>query len=1019
MAKVKVRPIGIAPLRIAPYSLVQDLGHSPLLYLCWLNTTYSNLTILGVVTHNPDMAKKTRILVETTQCQKDALASVLEENGATLTEWITDNIAEATADYSVKPLVAPKELTTLELLENADKVMSTLAKVGWAFSNDDTSYLSHDIHPYPAKFIPQIPRHIIAQLSMSGETVWDPFGGSGTTALESVLLGRQAVSSDVNPLSAVIGKGKILTLTKEDEDFLLKITEELEIIAGSEASVRDAFRRFEPLNRFEPEVPNFERWFHTQAIAELSYIRARICEFPSDKCRRLATVCLSKIILRSSYQDSETRYTKCDRGFPPGKVIRLFAGALESSLKKVRYLGTFLRFREAEFLTADLRHEPVVAQSSVDLIVTSPPYPNATDYHLYHRFRLFWLGFDPRELGKKEIGSHLRHQKEGNGIEHYLDEMELCLRKMHAALRPGRFAVMVIGDALFSGKMYHTAGLVGERAKAAGFMVLGEIERELPNHRRSFVSAARRLKSESLLVLRKPIESVHAHIYPPPYKLWPYEAAIREAEIEQLIGTRPREQLGGIMTATISPLRIDKLRRLTFSHSFAATNIHQERTWQAVLENGDALTAAARKDPKYVTHGIHAYKGKFYPQLARSLFNLAELSPGQKILDPFCGSGTVPLEAYLNGMQGIGFDMNPLAVKIARAKTDILLVDPHLRDRLLAQFQEGIEKLSPSDDDSVFPSMAANEIKSWFAKNVRRKLAALLHAIRTVPEIRVKEYLEVLLSNIVREVSQQDPEDLRIRRRSPQLGDAPVFELYAKHLSEQRQRLIDFARRSNSAPCRFGSVQIHESDSREPSTLNLANIDDGTIDAIVTSPPYATALPYIDTDRLSILLLDGRPPNQRTLIEESLTGSREIRTATRRDLELAIDGNEFSSIPSPSAQRIISRVYRLNKGAKVGFRRKNMAALLYRYFADMTKVFQTADKALKGGGFAFFVIGDTVTEAGGVKVPIKSADVLVETASMLGWKIRERIPITVTTEKRPHTRNSIKDNDIIWCEKPA
>lgn len=965
------------------------------------------------------MPKKTKILVETSRSQKDALTIVLEENGATLTEWITDNIAEATTDYSVEPMTAPPDLSALADLADNNRVMATLNDVTWAFTDDHTTYLSHDIHPYPAKFIPQIPRNVIAQLSMPGETVWDPFGGSGTTALECVLLGRQAVSSDVNPLSEVIGKGKIVTLAKEDEDFLRLLTEELEIIATSKESVIDAFRRFEPLNRFEPEIPNCSQWFHPQAVAELSYLRARISTFPTDKCKRLATVCLSKIILRSSYQDSETRYTRCIRDFHPGKVIRLFAGALESSLKKVRYLGTFLRFREARFCTADLRKESVVAPSSIDLIVTSPPYPNATDYHLYHRFRLFWLGFDPRELGKKEIGSHLRHQKEANGIDRYLAEMELCLEKMFAALRPGRFAVMVIGDSMFSGEIFHTSALVGKRAQAVGFSVLGEIERRLPKHRRSFVSAARRLGSESLLVLKKPAKRVDVRIYPPPYKLWPYEATIRTKEIKQLLGVRITKGLNSVLAARISPLQIDLLRRLTFSHSFSAPNLHQESTWQAVLENGDALKAVTRKDPKYVTHGIHAYKGKFYPQLARSLFNLAGLSPGKRILDPFCGSGTVPLEAYLNGMQGIGFDMNPLAVKIARGKTDILLADPHLRDKLLAQFQQRIESLVPSNDESIFPSMALSEIESWFAQKVRRKLAALLHAIRTVPDIRVKEYLEVLLSNIVREVSQQDPEDLRIRRRTPQLDDAPVFELYAEHLSEQRKRLNDFAVRSNRAPCRFGKVQIYESDSRLASSLGYAGIEAGSVDAVVTSPPYATALPYIDTDRLSILLLDSRPPNSRSQIEESLTGSREIRTAIRRDIEVAIENEDFADIPSQLAQRIISKVYRLNKNSEVGFRRKNMASLLFRYFTDMTKVFQTIDKALNAGGSAFFVIGDTMTIAGGTKVPIKSADVLTEMALALGWKVCERIPITVTTDRRPHAVNSITDNDIIWCKKPS
>jgi DNA modification methylase len=964
------------------------------------------------------MRNGTQILVETTKSQKQALASVLKENGATLTEWFTDNIAEATADFSVEPISTPNDPLDLESIADASKVFNQLKQLDWAFSDDDTSYLSHDIHPYPAKFIPQIPRNLIALLSLPGETVWDPFGGSGTTALESVLLGRQAISSDLNPLSEVIGKAKLLTPTKEDDDFLTNLVEELFIVSASEASVLEALSRFAPLSQYAPEIPNCDQWFHPNAVAELSYLRARIKTFQSEKCQRLASVCLSKIILKSSFQDSETRYARCQKDFPPGKIIRLFAGALESSLKKVRYLGTFLQFREAQFLTADLRKENVVKPGSVDLIVTSPPYANATDYHLYHRFRLFWLGFDPRDLSKKEIGSHLRHQKEKSGIDDYLDEMEQCLAHMLKGLRPGRFAVMVVGDSLFSGKLSHSAGLLGKRAEKVGFEIIGEIERKLPEFRRSFISSARRLRSESLLVLRKPVEKVKVKIFPPPYKLWPYEAEIRKAEISHLIGTEAQEEGGSVLSAQISPLQIDKLRQLTFSHSFSARLINEEPTWQAILENGDALKSSARKDPKYVTHGIHAYKGKFYPQLARSLFNLAGLSTGQRILDPFCGSGTVPLEAHLNGFEGVGFDMNPLAVKIAKAKTEIVLVDPYLRDRLLALFQQRVTNLNPSSGLEIFPQSSMKEIESWFPPKVIRKIAALLHAIRETPDVRVKEFLEVLLSHIVRDISQQDPKDLRIRRRATPIEDAPVFELFMAHLADQRERLSKFASRSNKAPCKFRDAHIWQKDSRNLEHFGLAGLGKKSVDAVVTSPPYATALPYIDTDRLSILLLCGVPSTERSQIEESLTGSREIRNGHKRDLETAIEQAMFDDIPSLTARALVTKVHRLNKSADVGFRRKNMAALLLRYFTDMTKVFRNLEVCLKPGASAFFVIGDNVTTAGDQELIIKSADVLTETAENLGWKIRERIPITVTTENRRHAKNSITENEIIWCQKP-
>ena len=68
-------------------------------------------------------------------------------------------------------------------------------------------------------------------------------------------------------------------------------------------------------------------------------------------------------------------------------------------------LSSLIGYRSAQFITANVM-EPVVGEDcaikkgSVDFIVTSPPYPNAFDYHLYHRFRIFWLDGDPREMGK-------------------------------------------------------------------------------------------------------------------------------------------------------------------------------------------------------------------------------------------------------------------------------------------------------------------------------------------------------------------------------------------------------------------------------------------------------------------------------------------------------------------------------------------------------------------------------------------------------------------------------------------
>ena len=105
-------------------------------------------------------------------------------------------------------------------------------------------------------------------MSLRGEVIWDPFGGSGTTALEAILLGRQAISTDANPLSEIIGRAKTLTLTKEEEDNVKGFIAELAILSRSTRAVQNALDRdLTDLTRYIPPIPNIDEWFHPHAIS--------------------------------------------------------------------------------------------------------------------------------------------------------------------------------------------------------------------------------------------------------------------------------------------------------------------------------------------------------------------------------------------------------------------------------------------------------------------------------------------------------------------------------------------------------------------------------------------------------------------------------------------------------------------------------------------------------------------------------------------------------------------------------
>lgn len=944
-----------------------------------------------------------------------------------MTDWFEQKIDEdeAVEVYSESTQELVDQLEQPQSLHDESDIIRKIENVDWSFTESDTTYLSHGIHPYSAKFIPQIPHYLIQILSLRGETVWDPFAGSGTTALESLLLGRRAVSSDVNPLSKLIGRAKTATLTFSEQKRGRELADDIELLSSNGLHFSEEYERNEEdITDHIPEIPNRGKWFHPNVLQELGYLAWRIDRIDSDPLSAVALSALSKIVVGVSFQDSETRYTSVEREVAKGETLRKFAAQLDSTLQKTSRLSSLLGFREATFKTSDLRLESPVAENSVDLVVTSPPYPNATDYHLYHRFRLFWIGHDPRELGSKEIGSHLRHQKEDTGIDQYLNEMSECLKRIKRALRPGRYSVLVVGDSVFDGETYKTASLVGEVAQDCGLSVTGLVSRDVHDTKRSFISAARRIKEEKLLVLRNPpVESTSFVLKGPNYTPWSYEEGLRRREASSLLeqDIPEAEEFGGSVQIDADPFDAHQIRRLTFTHSFEADKFGADKTWQSILENGrEKNRSTSKKDSKYVTHGIHKYKGKFYPQLVKSMLNMSKVSRGDTVLDPYCGSGTVLLESFLNGFDAHGLELNPLAEKISRAKYSVLEEDAYVVEKVLSKFEKDLNKLeNDSTHRTVFGDEVLSELDSWFPEPVVNKLGWVVKRIEEVSQPRIREFLEVCLSSIVRKVSQQDPKDLRIRRRKPPIDDAPVQRLLQSHVEEQKNRITHFSKVSNMAPSDFGDVSVHRGDCRTKEAYHDAGISDGGVDCIITSPPYAMALPYIDTDRLSILLLYGMQSRERKDIERDLTGARNIRKRERKRIDEKIESKEFGSIDSVKAKSLIDRIYNLNKNSDVGFRRKNKASLLYRYYKDLSSSLDKMGEVMNTGGSIFLVIGNNKTKAGDEKkeIDIKTSEVLKEMGSNRKWGLVESIKISVTKEDKKHNKNSITENEIIWFKK--
>ncbi|MDP4152208.1 MAG: DNA methyltransferase [Bacillota bacterium] len=897
-----------------------------------------------------------------------------------------------------------------------EQICDTIHSIDWSFTNNDTTYLSHDIHPYPAKFIPQLPETLIKLFSQCGEMIWDPFGGSGTTALEALLSNRQCISTDINPIGEIIGKAKTATLTQQDEIEIKKFIASISQYSSNEQYLKNyVLTHQKEISIQIPDIPNINKWFSETVICELSFIKHQICtHLTQNITQTIAKASLSKLITRVSNQESETRYSAKEKNVPALFTLKLFIKDLEENLSKIKALSKLLGFKQSKFITTSVTENIVglqkpIKNSEIDFVITSPPYPNAFDYHLYHRFRIFWLDGDPRTMEKAEIGSHLKYQKKHKGFEEFEHEMLPVLENCYKALKAGKYAVFILGDAIFNGILYKTADHISKLAESIGFKTITIVDRPIHDTKRSVQSAARRAKNEQILVLKKPDTNIDVTLIPVAYKMWPYEKVISDMEKDAVCGTPDSNKL------SMPSNRISCLRNLTFYRGYQIETC-DFKTWQAILENGNQIDEVTHKDPKYVTHGIHPYKGKFYPQLVKPLLSILGTPLEGVVFDPFCGSGTILLEAALNGYRAYGCDINPIAVEIARTKNEIIFTEPYEFERQISSFVGSLSTYNATIDYSnAFSSVALPEIQSWFPAPVVSKMGYIVRQVENIPDDRIKRFVRVILSSIIRDISQQEPSDLRIRRRSTPLQDAPVFDMLLQGIATQKERVLQFARIRNLAPCTLYEARAWQGNSKNQDLFN--SIKPNSVDLVITSPPYATALPYIDTNRLNLLVLDGLTASLRTPIEAEMTGTREIKKGTRDYYERLIEEQNFNFIISESAWLLIQKVHNENSNNEVGFRRKNMAALLYMYFNDMTCVFTNLNMVVKRNGYICIVIGDTKTTTGEGLVIISTTKILRETGRALGWELVYDIPITVTRENYKHIGNSIIENNILIFKK--
>ena len=292
----------------------------------------------------------------------------------------------------------------------------------------------HRLHPYLGKFVPQVVEALLERYVRAGGRVLDPFAGSGTTLVQALESGYDAVGIDIAAFNALL-----VSVKTRDHD-----------LDSLDADVRDVGNRL----GFSTERPAgfVGEWFAPRAAAELLHFRSLIAEYASQDV-------LQVVLARAARSARLT--THFDLDFPrrpqQGEYWchkhRRTCRPVESAAKFLsRYLtDTAARIR-AFADVRDPRRAALVLHGDArelelggpyDGVVTSPPYPGLIDYHEQHRYAYELLGLDDRT--ELELGAASRGTSKA-AIEEYVAGIAAVLSRVRMTLRPAAPVCIVVND---------------------------------------------------------------------------------------------------------------------------------------------------------------------------------------------------------------------------------------------------------------------------------------------------------------------------------------------------------------------------------------------------------------------------------------------------------------------------------------------------------------------------------------------------------------------------------------------
>lgn len=663
---------------------------------------------------------------------------------------------------------------------------STLPGAAGTF-RDARSAPIHRWFPWIEGFSAELPRFVIDRDEPA--SIYDPFLGSGTTAVAALEAGIDASGAEVNPFLRFVTRVKTVVAAQLSQ---LPAGElEARIVRLADAA-EAAPKSTGQLNRLFADADYFERI----ALTDIGRVKAAIAaesEFPLDQ--DLARLALARVLVDSSnmIRRTDLRRRRPNETNGQGKtILPRFRSALQLMVEDLN--GWEPGSGSIGMVGADAKSEPAIGEPIHEVCVTSPPYLNGTNYVRNTKLEMWVLDLisspeDMKGLRSQAVTAGINNVRLSNTVSPlpiprlrgvlerlsssaydaripslvagYFSDMSAVLTATTMRLCPGGLIYLDIGDSRFAGVHVPTDEILIDVAREAS---LDLVESTKLRDRRSRDGTA---LVQRLLVFRTPKPRTRARVADSPAR-----------RLDRLVRKRPFGKA-----------------------PYAARN------WG------------------HPWHSMCSYQAKLKPSIAH--FLVREFSePGETVLDPFSGAGTIPLEACLQGRIGWGNDINPLANRLTAAKT----TRPKTATvkRRLDQLIEWVDENSARSDPASVAGWGMNGVLGDYFN--RRTLAEIIAARSWFLETRLDASVSLLWAAAAHILHGNRPYALS-RRSHPITPFAPTgpseYRALEPRLTDKVERLLAADLGDHWAGGRSTKRDVVSLDSR-----------DGTADVILTSPPF-------------------------------------------------------------------------------------------------------------------------------------------------------------------------------------